>query len=52
MAAYHTGKVEGQGEQAQSAPLAVAYLMKVVMFQGARSDAELPARKRNLIFQP
>ena len=32
--------------------LAVAYLVMVVMFQMARWDADLPVRKRNLIFQP
>lgn len=32
--------------------LAVGYLVMVVMFQMARWDAELPVRKRNLIFQP
>jgi hypothetical protein len=32
--------------------VAGTYLFRVVMFQMARLDAELPIRKRNLAFEP
>ncbi|MGO4604575.1 hypothetical protein [Terrabacter sp. 2YAF2] len=41
------GKLSGGFEA-----VAVAYVFMGMMFQMARLDAELPIRKRNLVFQP